>query len=197
MVRPKPSFEILKVALNFANAVTKDKLQAADCNNSIDVHGSESIYSLLCECFPSLGQGKFALSEKQLNKHLVKHGYIPFRHRNRIKGTKDQWDRGCYRWKNRCWVDPAQDLTHLKACLDELDLPTQSLKISVLNVSVQFLENMFGGFLSKSAMARSRVWQPRRHRLLLGEAGIRPCATMARIRPELAPLLNYFYHVNR
>ena len=196
MVRAKASTDSLTTGLYFANAVSLERDSGDEYRHLIDRRGNATIFAVLKKCLPNLVDGcnRQALSEVQLNKFLVKNGYIPFRQRNRVKGTIDQWEKGQLRWKNRRWVNPADDhdLSHLKHCLSKLEFRIPSAKIDIDHV-VSCLSAVVRGSPEVISLPRNRMWT--NHRLILGETGMQPCPTLRLLRPEFAVLALSFYQV--
>lgn len=202
MVRPKASQEKLQFALLFADAISTNSIkEGGDCRFLVDRKGDASIFSLLSSCLPNLVdiQYRDAVTQVQLNKHLVKCGYIPFRQRNRIKGTTDQWDRGVSRWKNRRWVDPndKHDLSHLQMRLQDLRKLIYPETIATETV-IKHLKGIHRLNSNNTPMCRipklvcsSRLLR----RLQLGELSMKPCPAFKLMRSELAILATSFYQV--
>jgi hypothetical protein len=197
MVRPKPSHEKLRLAVFFANAVTRERIQSNDdCNLLIDRKGDTSIFNLICTCLPCFdSQQRDVVTEVQFNKHLVKCGYIPFRYRNRIRGTTDQWEKGLPRWKNRCWANPFNDdeLTLIQSRLKALRDLFPDERISPEEI-VKHLIAIVRQHIRESQVPRNHS-QRFQCRLLLGEYAIKPCPALAFLRPEFAFLALSFYQV--
>lgn len=191
-MRPRPSPENMRLALHFANAITRKKHGDGDPNLSIERNGDTSIHSLLRKCCQSCGEGKpLGISELQLNKHLSKNGYVSVRQRNRIKGTKDQWEKGYFRWHNRCWVDPIKEEAHLRFSLYELERLASPGKIWTHRVIIILMETVHG---SCGQMIAREQLRPR-HRIVLDEPGLQPWTSLRNIRPEIGFLALFSYQV--
>ena len=196
MVRPKASPEKLDVALCFANAVTIEKEEKNKLQLPVDRHGDATIFSVLRNCLPILVDSLFrdSVSETQLNKHLKANGYHPFRQRQRIKGTSNLWKKGRLCWKNRRWVDPADDddLSNLRNRITELNIYFPSAKVNICKVIDNILFAVARSHKSTGAIRREAV---RSHRLILGETGLRPCEMLRLISPDYAIVVHYYYQV--
>jgi hypothetical protein len=191
-MRPRPSPENMRLALHFANAITRKKQGDGDSNLSIERNGDTSIHSLLRKCCQSCGEGKpLGISELQLNKHLSKNGYVSVRQRNRIKGTKDQWEKGYFRWHNRCWVDPIKEEANLRFSLYELERLASPGKIWTHRVIIILMETVHG---SCGQMIAREQLRPR-HRIVLDEPGLQPWTSLRNIRPEIGFLALFSYQV--
>ena len=128
-MRSKGCAEWLDVGLEFANAVTVENDNHRSWFRLVDCKGPNSVFAALSLSMPSIArisdgqnQLKGAISAIEFCKFLVKSGYEPYRHRNRVKGTKDKWTKGVQRWKNRRWVDlnNADELLLFQAKLEAL-----------------------------------------------------------------------------
>jgi hypothetical protein len=113
-MRAKGSSEFLEIALDFANALTMHKDAELRMRNNLVVNckGSNSIFAVLSLSIPGLVRtedGKRtmrgAISETELCKFLIRSGYISYRERTRVKGTKDKWNKTVLRWKHRRWIN--------------------------------------------------------------------------------------------
>ena len=128
-MRLKGSLEWLKFGLEFAEAVTVEIDDFRGKHGFVDCKGSNSVFAALSWSIPSIVRMKEdstcvrgSISETELYKYLAKSGYVAYRHRSRVKGTKDRWTKGVCRWERRRWVDLkyADHLEHLRAKLIEL-----------------------------------------------------------------------------
>ena len=129
MVRAKASAENLEIAAKFADAITIRQSQRK-ITGLINCKGSSSIFAALRQCLPSLTRlpkdsalnYSEAVSEIELNKHLVRLGYVSYRHRHRIRGTKDKWSKGLQRWRGIRFINPKipSELETLNVHLAEL-----------------------------------------------------------------------------
>ena len=113
MVRPKPSFDTLDIAGDFAEIVTVKIMSRRRPKSSVKVEckGPNSIFAAIKCCLPHLARvknepaKKGAVSEVQLNKYLIRVGFIPYRHRQRVVGEPEKWSKGCQQWANVRWID--------------------------------------------------------------------------------------------
>ena len=129
-MRPKASQDNLQFAAAFAEclSVRSDDLRAN--TTAIRCKGPTSLFAALRIGIPEIvrdhyGVGqKGAVSEIELNKFLVRSGYITFRYRQRIRGAKDKWSKGVHLWKHIRWLDPSSpnDLDLIKRQLSQLRL---------------------------------------------------------------------------
>lgn len=209
MVRSKGSPENLGLALAFANAVTRNIDDAADHVYLVDKKGNAAIYLLMIRCLPHLGQNQSrdSLSEIEFNKHLQKNGYVPYRKRNRIKGTVDQWQKGTYRWRNRRWIDPWShgDISYLSHRLTEFSRYDACVEIkSVLNLLVEMHLTDSSGSCSKiksdgvvtNAISNQVIrYCTAYHRISLLESRLTLCPILRRIPSFVASLAVSFYQV--
>jgi hypothetical protein len=134
-MRPKASQLHLRIAAEFANAVTmrteESKLSQDFFPYIVRCKGPTSIFSALKVCIPDIVRLsddssyilKDAVSEIELNKFLARSGYTSTRHRNRVRGTKDKWTKGFQRWRFRRWLDPRNpdELRQLHICIAEIN----------------------------------------------------------------------------
>ena len=129
-MRTKGSQVYLDFGLKFANSITVDNEEARGDGRAVDCRGPNSIFAVLSLTIPNMvritnNNGKVlkgAISEIELCKYLTKSGYVPYRHRSRVKGMKNMWTKGVQRWEHRFWVDPenADDLNHFRSKFVEL-----------------------------------------------------------------------------
>jgi hypothetical protein len=133
-MRPKASPQHLQIAAAFANAVTirssEPKLNNEVFPFVVKCKGPTSVFSALKVCIPDIVRSsndysytiKDAVSEIELNKFLVRSGYVSLRHRSRVKGTKDKWTKGFQRWRFLRWLDPRnpEELSQLKENIAEI-----------------------------------------------------------------------------
>lgn len=130
-MRAKGSSDNLMIGLEFANAITiYQDYEKASCNGvAVNCKGKNSVFAALSVCLPDLVRIedtrkalRGAISETELCKFLIRSGYVPYRQRSRVKGTKDKWNKTVLQWKHRRWINPLnpEECMTLKAKLAAL-----------------------------------------------------------------------------
>jgi hypothetical protein len=113
-MRAKASLEYLRIAAAIADCITisTNELDARYSSYVIRCRGPGSIFAALKVGIPEIvrpegdksRQGP--ISEIELYKFLSRSGYVAYRFRHRIRGTKDMWSKGVHLWRHRRWLDP-------------------------------------------------------------------------------------------
>ena len=113
-MRPKASQHNLQLAAAFADCLTVRRDESIVDTAAIHCKGPASLFAALQAGIPEVvctGTGcrlNGSISEIELNKFLSRSGYLSFRFRHRIRGTKDRWSKGEQLWKCIRWIDPRE-----------------------------------------------------------------------------------------
>jgi hypothetical protein len=127
-MRPKASLGNLQLAAAFADSLSVLSEDSRVNAAAIRCRGPTSYFAALKVGIPEIvrahdgGGQKGAISEMEFNKFLASLGYVSFRYRHRIRGTKDKWSRGVQLWKHFRWLDPGipDELDLIKSQLSQL-----------------------------------------------------------------------------
>jgi hypothetical protein len=165
MVRPKASEKNLKIAADFADAITTriPKNDEKKQNMQVTCKGSNSIFAALRFCLPKITRHpneavllhRNGVSEIELNKYLIKNGYESSRHRRRIYGT-NRWCKGILLWTNIRWIDPEipEELEAMNFHLEELIHRDSSISDVYHEPAISLLKCAVISFLKRAISAQ-------------------------------------------